>query len=311
MPPFTPRSTLLRGWTCPQCTRRTLSTTTRRQAVGPEHPRYIEVSEPPQQTSPNKPFQKGRLPVPRDVFAGAQGKDRAADSEIAKATPYPKKQIQHPAGSREAWKQRLAEARRRNLREGLQDLRARRISEERKRSVRTAKNRAEREELASAPEREDERLTTPSTGLDLDKLLHGPLEDPHREARLAHKARNVELHASAKQAERLDHLHTLYTRARSFIVTPQQLDNAVEEAFSGDRWSGAGTITGAPQASVWSYGRPESVQDMLNRANRVGGKTAMEGTGGFSDVSAERMRRIAEKLTGGKMEEGRGERGRM
>ena len=153
------------------------------------------------------------------------------------------------------------------------------------------------------PEREDERLTSPSHGLDLEKLLHGPLEDPTREARLAHKARNVALHASAKQADRADNLHTLYMRARSFIVTPSQLDAAVDQAFGTNDQPvqfGGGAFQGS---SMWAMGKPDSVQDMLNRANQTGSSKAVDSRGGYTDVNSERVRRIAEKLTGGEMEE--------
>lgn len=299
MPPRTPLRTPLRAWRCPQC--RSFATTPRQAAIGPEHPRYIEVPEPPQQSAPYRPFIKGRLPVPRDIFAGAQGKDRADDEEITKATKRREHEPQHPKGSRDEWKQKMSEVRRRNLREGLKSLRTRKDTTERHLNERTARRQAERDELVHRPEREDERLTAPSHGLDLEKLLKGPLEDPTREARLAHKRQNVELHASAKQAERLDNLHTLYMRARNFIVTPQQLDAAVDEAFG----TAEQPVTWANphQPSMWSYGKPDSVQDMLNRANRTGGRQAMDGAEGYSNVHKERVRRIAEALTGGKMEE--------
>ena len=61
-------------------------------------------------------------------------------------------------------------------------------------------------------------------------------------------------------------------------------------------------------ASMWAYGKPESVQEMLNRANRVGGRSALEGADGYDRVNSERVRRIAEKLTGGRMEVAEGER---
>ncbi|KAI7570519.1 hypothetical protein KC317_g2389, partial [Hortaea werneckii] len=121
---------------------------------------------------------------------------------------------------------------------------------------------------------------------------------------------------SAKRAERLDHLHTLYLNAKTFIVTPQQLDQAVDEAFGtvedpvrfdGDQHYDANGFynTGTRDArsqSVWAQGKPERVQDMLNRANGQGGKLAMENAGSLASVNKDRVRRIGEVLTGGRME---------
>lgn len=312
MPPRTPLSTPLRAWRCPQCTVRSFSSTSRTQQVGPEHPRYINVPEPPQQTVPDRKFIKGRLPVPRDVFSGTIGKEKATDEWLEPHTRLPKKEVKSQPGSRVEWKHKMSDMRRRNLREGIASLRVRSARVERKMSEQSARNQAEREELLNRPEREDERLTAPSHGLDLDYLYNIDLadhakNDPMREARLQFKAQNVAQQAQKKVEERRDSLHTLYLNARSFIVTPQQLDKAVDEAFGtpenpvtfGDASGMYGT--GENAASVWAYGRPDRVQDMLNRANGKGSKNAMESAGGFSGINQARIKRIAETLTGGKM----------
>ena len=298
MPPRAALSTPLRAWRCPQC--RAFATSPRQRALGPEHPRFIEVPEPPQQTAPYLPFIKGRLPVPRDVVSGRKGKDRAGDEEIAKAAPEPKSQFRHPEGSRLEWKQKLSESRRQNLREGLKALRARTNTANRRRTEQTAQRQAEREELLHRPEREDERLTAPSHGLDLAKLMHGPPPDPNRRERLKLKAQNFDRVESIKSAQRQDALHSLYMQARSFIVTPEQLDKAVDEAFgSADK-----PVSFNSGTSMWNYGKPDSLQDMLNRANQTGGRGALESAGNRSSgVQSERMRRLAEALTGGKMDE--------
>ncbi|KAK4547134.1 hypothetical protein LTR36_001355 [Oleoguttula mirabilis] len=314
MPPHTALSTPLRAWRCPQCTVRSFSSTPRTQQVGPEHPRYIDIPEPPQQTVPDRKFIKGRLPVPRDVFSGADGDKKATDEWLEPHTRSPKHEVTPPQGSREEWKHKMSDMRRRNLREGIASLRVRKTRVEKRMSEQGAKNKAEREELLNRPEREDERLTAPSHGLDLDylytvNLADHALHDPTRAARLAFKTEKVAAHAQKKRDERLDSLHTLYLNARSFIVTPQQLDAAVDDAFGtpeaphtfGDQSGTYGDAENA--ASVWAFGRPERVQDILNRANRQGSRSAMDGAGGFSGVNKERIQRIAETLTGGKMGE--------
>lgn len=202
----------------------------------------------------------------------------------------------------------MSEVRRRNLREGLQALRSRRVRRESRDDERQQRNDMERAELRARPEREDERLTAASHGLDLEKLLHGPLEDPTREARLAHKARNLEMHDSAKRAERLDHLHTLYMNARTFIVTPEQLNEAIEEEFNKDFSQAMGGYVGQQDSeatSMWAHGPPMTVQEMLNRASRQGTATGSSRSrmSLTAEVNRERIRKIAEKLTGGKMED--------
>ena len=149
----------------------------------------------------------------------------------------------------------------------------------------------------TAPGREDERLTTPTHVLDLQQLLKGNPIDPNREERLAHKRANLARHEQMKQNARLNDLHTLYMNAREFIVTPAQLDAAVDEAFGPED----NPVRFQNQQSIWGEGKPASVQDMLNSANGVSGR-AVSGAGPL-EASRARIKRIAEELTGGKMEE--------
>ena len=207
----------------------------------------------------------------------------------------------------------MSEMRRRNLREGLAGLRARKNRDQRTRSEISARRQAEREEILSRPEREDERLTTPSHSFTLETLAKGPTREQREvemEAILPFKRASLAARTSAAQADRLDHLHTLYLNAKTFIVTPQQLDRAVDEAFGTPEQPVTfsqytfGEADKHASQSVWAQGRPERVQDMLNRASRQGGgRTALEGAGGFAGVNQERVRRIGEVLTGAKMEE--------
>lgn len=285
-------------------------------AVGPEHPQYIEVPQPPQQALPYRPFIKGRLPVPRDIFVRSKGKDLSADEEIAKSAPDPVRPSNHPRGSRNAWRNKLADARRENLREGLKSLRYKKTRTEARLDAKAAASMEARERDIRRPEREDERLTTPSTGLDVEKLLHGRLQDPNREARLAQKARNLELQTAAQRANRADSLHTLYTNARHFIVNPQQLDEALDKEFGtserprvfADRYGtdsyGSDDVGrwSSDVTSMWANGPPLSIQEMLNGGSRPGDKNTNRPQD-KTYIAEERMKRIAEKLTGGKMAE--------
>ena len=207
----------------------------------------------------------------------------------------------------------MSDSRRQNLRDGLKGLRARQQSERKDIEKRNRRHQEEIAEARARPEPADERLTATSNALDLDTLLHSPvLEDPTRELRLEHGRANVALQAQRKQSARADHLHALYIHARHFIVSPQQLDAAVDEAFgTPDKLVSFGKYVGAfgaggSEQSVWAEGKPLNVADMLAQAGGVtGGRGgAMESVSGYSQVTTERMRRLAEGLTGGKMERG-------
>ena len=264
----------------------------------------MSVPEPPQQTVPYHPPVKGSLPVPRNVLAGAGSKDKASDEWLNDAAKRPQRPIKHTPGSREEWKVKMTESRRRNLREGVKSLKARQQYEQRKEDARARQANEARQIALNAPEREDERLTTPTHGLDLSTLLHAAPSDPHRDSRLEHKRANVAHHVSLRSEARLNHLHTLYMNARTFIVTPQQLDTAVDEAFGTPEqpvsFAYEHSSMEAAQ-SVWGLGKPASVQDLLVQS-QGGGQGAVRVKGGL-EASRERLRRIAEELTGGAMEE--------
>ncbi|CAK3900137.1 Hypothetical predicted protein [Lecanosticta acicola] len=306
MPPKAPLPSAA-AWKCPQCTVRSFSTSSRWMAVGPEHPKYIDVPEPPQQTAPYRPPVKGVLPVPRDVFAGID-RSRTDDQIIADSTQSPTRAKTPAKGSREEWNAKMSEVRKRNLREGVQSLRARQQVQQRTASERQAQKYREREELLHRPERDDERLTAPSNNFDVKALLgRNPVPDPTREQRILAKMENLERHAGQKREERMSALHDLYMNARDFIVTPEQLDAALDKAFgtpenpvtfgtpmyAGDQTSGR---------SIWAKGRPERISDLLHRSQGGRGATSTDGATDQIHLNAERIRRIAEALTGGKMD---------
>lgn len=295
-------------WRCGS--RRSFASSGPRLRLGPESPRYIEVPEPPQQTVPDKVRIRGSLPVPRDLFGGVaagRGLDRADEARIIAATP----RSQRPSDltkmdARQVWKENMAEARRKNLKEGLQALRDRRVTTDKRSSQRSARKQQERETLLHQPEREDERLTRPSIDPVLQSILDGTLQDPQREQRIADMKTRTELKEAARKHDRDDALHTLYMQARDFITTEAQLDQAVDHAFgTPDNPKGFGSDRAAP--SIWDDGAPATVQDMLNFANRnntpnKGGTGVLAGGGSFAALTKRRLTKIAEELTGGKMD---------
>jgi hypothetical protein len=256
---------------------------------------------------PYNPPVKGILPVPRNVFAGTS-KDLASDKQIALSTKPPAHLKAPPKGSRAEWKVKMSELRRQNLRDGLKGLKSRQQSESARISKQSDARQAERQERLNRPEREDERLTAPSNNIDLEALFGKAPPDPTREERLERKRLNIEAAALRKQEARMDAIHSLYLNARDFILTPEQLDKAVEDVFG----TAENPVNFAPSASqhdasasrfsIWAEGRPERISDMVNLASGTSTSRAVDNVSSFSEINKERIRRIAETLTGGKMD---------
>ncbi|KAH9826770.1 hypothetical protein Tdes44962_MAKER03314 [Teratosphaeria destructans] len=305
MPPASSLTAPLRTRRCPQCSIRSISTTAPRQAFGPEHPRYIDVPEPPQQTIPDRPFPKGRLPVPRDIFRDARGLDQATREGVAGRTLSPKQKEDRLAkprpGSRAEWRDKISADRRRNLQEGLASLRQRRIRDTARQNAIQRRRFEEREALLNAPIREDERLTAPSHGMDLVHPPNQPYNVRLRQVQLSqeeiaerynHKTLLAHAHAQLKSSQRLASLQELYTNARSFIVNQAQLDAAIEKEFGTDE---------NPRDFLKHDNNNLSEDDNENRASVQFSRTAMGGAGGYAETNVERIRKIGEALTGGKM----------
>lgn len=312
MPPRLPHTALQQAYQCPSCiaiARRSFAVSAAPRQIGPESPRYIEVPEPPQQTTPDKHRIKGALPVPRDIFGGSapgRGLDKAEPANIARATKEPTSQrrpTDSPDDSRLAWKERMAETRRRNLREGLQALKERRVRTDAYLAQRGKRRQQDREALLHRPEREDERLTNPTVDPLLQQLLTGePIQDPNRDARLAEMRQRVADKDAARKEQRSDAIHSLYISARSFITTEAQLDRAIDTEFGTPTVPRAFDPMKLDVPSVWAYGKPDTVNDMISRAAGRGGRGAISAANrtGSSSITKERVTRIADELTGGR-----------
>ncbi|KAI9825883.1 MAG: hypothetical protein M1832_000824 [Thelocarpon impressellum] len=282
---------------------RAFSTTPTALKIGPESPQFIEVPQPPQQRYPVKRTIKGVLPVPRNLFPRRR-LDKPSPEYLAAATP--ERSTRDASGSpnsdsRQAehieWKRRLAATRRQNLRESLVELRKRKRRTDNLMIARSARSEAERHKLVYQEEGEDERLTSPTITESMKKLQLGTLSDPDREARVAEKAANVRARQAEDEAHRRDTLHTLYMHARDFITTEAQLSEEIERAFTPQHPDWAKDRQGQ---NIWNTGPPETVQEMLNRGNVTDAK-AVRRHEGYARVTHERVNRIAEELTGGKM----------
>jgi hypothetical protein len=274
---------------------RRFSSTPSRCLIRPEDPKFIEVPEPPQQQIRTKSKIKGTLPPPRNIFPNG-ARDKTSKEYFDDVTPEPK-DLSEPANDIVAWKRRMAESRRRNLRDGLILLRQRKDKSDQGVAERSLRKEVEREERLNAPQREDERLTSATITKANSTLQSGPVPDPQRGTRLAESAAKVKALQLARQEQRRDALHNLYMHARTFITTEEQLNATVDEIFTDMPFD-----KNNQNDNIWDMkGAPPTVYDMLAEVNRTQAR-AVKLHQGSSVVGTSRMKKIAEELTGGKMD---------
>lgn len=279
---------------------RSFATTPARQALGPESPNYIEVPKPVQPTAVIPPRIKGILPKPRDVFKTRSTIPKESEEFIKASTRDPVKPSLPGPYSRDAeirlYKQRLAESRKKAFREGVKELHARKVTTEAQEKASLDKLFAERRAAAMAPPREVDVLTQTSLDKNIRAFLADELPSTSRskisKARREAFRRKMSKHAAVREAR----IHELYTKAREFIVTEEQLDEAIEKAFGTEEnpvgWTEKGEASpNAAGKSPWVGPIPEGVSDLLHKLK--GG----EGVG----LAKERMKKVAEELTGGKL----------
>ncbi|KAI0467154.1 hypothetical protein F4859DRAFT_518368 [Xylaria cf. heliscus] len=277
------------------------------QQIPPESPLFINVPNPPQdQSIEAKREQKrvrGFIPVPRRIFAHRDAPKKRTDAWLARAAPKGTnaRSKEDPASELEAWRREMADSRRENLRTGIRDLWARnqRIDARHKaaRSARLAANKAD----SLAPEPEDERLTRGT--VNAGTLQTTVLPDPLRfERGLASAARTATIAADKSEA-RCDALQTLYMNARSFIVSEDELEAAVNHEFADDHFEKMGqSVAGFRIQNIWdAQNEPMSIADMLKDLQRDH-ETLVSDMTTEETRTVRRQKKVAEELTGGKMD---------
>ncbi|KAI9862315.1 MAG: hypothetical protein M1813_004791 [Trichoglossum hirsutum] len=304
---MTPRAIVPSPSWCQSCSTytpifRAFSTTQSNLKYGPESPKFIEVPKPRQSRPPPNRRVKGILPVPRDIFSRRRPTNLTPEyfAAVTREPSVPKGDVELTGDQGElvAWKRRMAALRRRNLREGLVGLYDRKKQTDRAIAARSAFKAAEREWLLHEEEREDVRLTSPTVPQSLKQLQRGPLPDPDRAQRIAAKAEVVQMKQAQRAEERNDSLHSLYMHARDFITTEEQLNEAIERVFVSHPREFVDSDKGE---NIWNTGPPDTVQEMLDRVNKAE-KKAIDFHEGLAVLTDRRVRRIAEELTGGKMD---------
>lgn len=196
----------------------------------------------------------------------------------------------------------MTELRKQNLREGLMALKVRREKQNAYIAKRQARKVEERQRLVDLKEREDERLTNPSITVLMQDQKSGVLPDPNREERLAAMRGRVAAKEEEKVRARQDALHTLYLRARKFIVNEKQLLEHIEATFGTEENPKEFYGTRSRQGSgpnIWYTGQPPTLRDLLANASQV---TARDNeTDPVNRVWTSRLKRVTGELTGGKL----------
>jgi hypothetical protein len=262
--------------------------------VGPESPHFIDVPKIVQPTNPSRPNVKGTLPVPRELFP-ARRADKPKKAYLDAVTPLPKSErTVSPKSSdpaKQEWKHKMADLRRQNLREGLKSLYARKNYAEHKMVTRSRESQNRRDRILQQPEREDERLTRPSTIQAMLPQKQPILPDPNREERIALSRARTEAKKVQKEAERREHLQALYMNARTFITTEQQLSAEIDRVFPEGE-NVAWRNDHQPGENIWNLGNPPTVSNLVYQTNR--------NEAGRWDVIQERVKQLGEQITGGK-----------
>ena len=139
----------------------------------------------------------------------------------------------------------------------------------------------------------------------LDAILDTKVyPDPLRFSRADRSRTRVVARESAKREDRRDALMELYCSASSFIVHESELRAEIDKAFTADyfkKQSQAINRYGATENTWGIHGKPPSIANMLEITTGTSTKLVDYYESEY-DRSVKRQKRIAEDLTGGKME---------
>lgn len=283
---------------------RAFSSTPAARALGPQSPNYIDVPKPLQPSYPHEPAVKGHLPVPRDIFKTRNTNPKHSAQFLDQSTPAPKKAKLPGPYAKDAdyqlYKQRLAERRRSNLRTGVEQLHDRKVATDTAFAQKLAASYADKRARAFAPPLETDLLTANSVQKGIRDYLASTLPPSSKTAMIPKRRQAYQARMARQNAVRASRLHDLYVNAREFMVEEAQLDEAIDKVFGTEEepigWGIDGSVGLRSEGnkeglSPWHGPMPEGVGDMLQKLK--GG----EGVG----LAKERIRKVAEELTGGKM----------
>ena len=195
----------------------------------------------------------------------------------------------------------MADLRKSHLRSSLVELHQRKTSIQQSMQKRSQYKSDQSQRLVHQPPRHDERLTNNS----IPSTLLAPQHNlTPTEALAIHdrKTANVAAHEAKRVAERVDALHTLYMNARHFITDEKQMLAKIKAEFEDKSFG----LSGSKGQSYWDSGPPDDIKRMVDSQYVAPRKTEPSGAGlgntnSKSTRDQERMKRIAEKLSGGKL----------
>ena len=261
----------------------------------PEHPKFVDIPTPPQERASYIPEVKGTLPVPRQLFL-PKGPNKTSLDYLAAVTKEPRHQPGITRSEVTQWKARAAELRRKYLREGLVELRRRKESIDKTVGARSARRQALYEEAVHRPEREDERLTTPTLPRSIKSGFLLNVANSQRKEDIKLREANAKVHKKRRDEEVRADLQSLYMNARTFVVNEKDLDDLVEDVFEGN------LLSKFPEKGIWDkgYDVPDTVSSLLNSSKSR--QQAVRGARSATEAAfARRVTQIAEELTGGKL----------
>ena len=195
----------------------------------------------------------------------------------------------------------MADKRRANLEEGLHSLWARRSEMDKSRHHRVSRNFEANNKAATAAEREDDRITRSTVlGSMLDTKVYA---DPNRFARIDRSRTRIAARENARREARQDALMELYISASNFIVHESELKAEIDKVFADDYFRKQSQTQNSHVAeNTWGvYGKPPSIANMTEMSTGTSTKVMHQYESEY-DRSVKRQKRIAEDLTGGKME---------
>ncbi|KYK56056.1 hypothetical protein DCS_08022 [Drechmeria coniospora] len=271
------------------------------QHTPPQAPSYIRLPTPPQSSETKPQRVRGHLPVPRQIFSQPEGDRKVRPEYIKRTAPKPSTQ-REPSNEAQRWKAEVAHNRRVNLEEGLQALWIRRRRRDSIRNATVGRKFEEHHKAAAADERQDDRLTRSTVlGSILDTKTY---PDPDRFSRVDRSRTKVMAKESTRREARRDAIMELYISASNFIVQESELEAEIDKIFTEDyfrKQSQAINRYGATENTWGIYGKPPSIANMLETTTGTSTKL-MDYYESEYDRSVKRQKRIAEDLTGGKME---------
>ncbi|KAG5929224.1 hypothetical protein E4U42_006729 [Claviceps africana] len=269
--------------------------------VPPESPSYVRLPTPPQ-SDESKPVRvRGYLPIPREVFPRLKGDAKIQTTYIESTAARPVRRREGNS-SVQRWKAALADSRRTNLKDGLNALWARRLQIDDDRNHRVSRKFQEHNKAGAEPEREDDRLTRPTI---LNSIIDTRVySDPKRFSRARKSRDKVLARENTKLEARRDAIMELYISASKFIVHENELKAEIDKIFTEDYFRRQGQDlhhAGGPE-NVWGiHGKPTSIAAMMETSAGASTKVMDLDRSEF-DLSAQRQMRVAEDLTGGKLE---------